>query len=184
MRELSKDEEFVRTELEKIYPQLLINERKILGRAYDRYKGDLMHEAIQMFLEKPLEQQLYTIEEGKLENFITFIANIQAKNDTTAFYKYYRKMEERSREISFREIEIAEEEEEEQPPYNTELYNCIMRVYEDLNPFERMIVNEKWMKGETHEDIECRYGISSRVMTYETHKLKKKILRRCGQKKS
>jgi len=32
------------------------------------------------------------------------------------------------------------------------------------------------MKGETHEDIECRYGISSRVMSYETHKLKRKII--------
>lgn len=184
MSKLSKEEKFVRDELAKIYPQLLINERKILGRAYDRYKGDVMHTAIEMFLEKPIYQQLYTIESGKLENFITFIANVQAKNDTTKFYKQFRKLQETTRDISYREIEIAEEDEEDdEPTYDKKMYDCIMKVYETLNPFEKMIVNDKWMMGLSHSELEYRYGIKSRELTYHTHKLKKKILSICNRQK-
>ncbi len=90
-KSLTQDEKTVREELKKLWPQLQINERKILGSAYDRYSGDLMAVAVEYFLNKPIENQLKAIKEGKMEHYITFIANVQAKSSTTKFYNLYKK---------------------------------------------------------------------------------------------
>ena len=58
---MTKDEIFVRKELEKVYPQLLINAKKVCGQGYQMWGEDLLPLAITFFLEKPLEQQLKTI---------------------------------------------------------------------------------------------------------------------------
>ena len=178
MNNLTADEQFVRKHVEDIYPQLLINERKILGSNYDRHKGDLMHLAIEFFLKKPMKQQLDTISQGKLENFITFIANVQAKRGTTHFYKHYRQHTENSREFFIHEFDASEEKE---VLYNEDLYECVQRVIKKLNPFERMLVQEKFTEGQNYNDISARYGIPASTLTNESAKLRDKIKRICQQ---
>jgi len=180
MQELSNEEKYVRDELEKIYPQLLINERKILGSNYDSQKGDVMHIAIEAFLSKPLAQQLYTIEIGKLENFITFIANVQAKNSTTRHYNQFRKFQMFTREIldvDIKKLEVPEDL--NQDDNEQELWDCIHSFIDQLNPFERMIVYEKWMQDVTYKDLSIRYDISVQALQYHAEALKNKIKERC-----
>ena len=182
MEELTPEEQFVRDELEKIYPQLLINERKILGDGYEKYGGDLMAVAIEFFLKKPLEQQLKTIEDGKLENFITFIANIQAKNSSTYFYRWYRDHSHRSRDLYTDYVYLINQlpDEEEPEPYNDPLHECIKKVIDKLNPFERMLVQEKWLDKKMYKTIAAKYDIPERSLAYGSDKLRAKIKRLCG----
>lgn len=98
-KELTKDEIFVRKELEKIYPQLEINCRKVCGDNYWRWGEDLLPVAITFFLEKPVQAQLKTIENGKLENFITWIMNMQLKSSSSYYYSRYRKPRLQMREM-------------------------------------------------------------------------------------
>lgn len=98
-KELTKDEIFVRKELENIYPQLQINCRKVCGDAYWRWGDDLLAVAVTFFLEKPVKAQLKTIEDRKLENFITWIMNMQLKSSSSYFYSRYRKPRMQMREL-------------------------------------------------------------------------------------
>jgi len=113
---MTQDEIFVRKELEKVYPQLLINAKKVCGHGYDRWGEDLLPLAITFFLEKPLEQQLRTIRDNKLENFITWIMNIQLKSNSSKHYMQYRKpnivMREMFPDINYRPTAEANTEEE------------------------------------------------------------------------
>lgn len=90
-KELTKDEIFIRKELEKIYPQLKINCKKVCGDGHWRWGDDLLAVAITFFLEKPIEAQLKTVANNKLENFITWIMNMQLKSSSSYFYSRYRK---------------------------------------------------------------------------------------------
>ena len=107
---MTEEEIFVRKEVEKIYPQLLKNAKKVCGSGYDMWGHDLLPVALTFFLEKPLEQQLRTIQEGKLENFITWIMNIQLKSNSSFYFNLYRKPNSKYRELySNYEYDISDE---------------------------------------------------------------------------
>lgn len=119
---LTKDEKFVRDELTKVYPQLQKNMYKVCGDAHWRWGDDLLAVAVTFFLEKPLETQLKTINNGKLENFITWIANMQLKSSSSYFYTRYRRPMGSSRELypelDYNDKIITYENKEE-------LYQCV-----------------------------------------------------------
>lgn len=128
---MTEEEIFVRKELEKVYPQLLINMKKICGVGYARWGEDLLPVAITFFLEKPLEQQLKTIREGKLENFITFIANMQLKSNSSYHYSHYRKASVSYREL-FADYNYAIPENESEA--KEEALQCVERELSKLDP--------------------------------------------------
>jgi hypothetical protein len=97
--ELTKEEKFVRDELSKVYPQLQKNMHKVCGDNHWRWGDDLLAVSVTFFLEKPLSAQLKTIENNKLENFITWIANMQLKSSSSYFYSRYRKPSINTREL-------------------------------------------------------------------------------------
>lgn len=176
--ELTEDEKFVREELTKTWKQLQINERKILGDAYEKYKGDLMGLAVTFFLEKPIEQQLKTIREGKLENFITFIANMQAKRATTRFYKEHRRFTESS--IDFNDYEEDDVEVYEEGYFESdERIRCLKKAIEELDPFEKMLVQERFINRMPTEDLMARYGLPRGAIVVGVQKTKNKLKRLC-----
>ena len=128
---MSKDEVFVRKELTKVYPQLKKNMKKVCGSGYDQWGDDLLSVAITFFLEKPLHQQLKTIEEGKLENFITWIANIQLKSNSSKYYSVYRKPLLAEREL-FGNMKYTYGVNAQ--GFNEELMNCVEKVLSDIEP--------------------------------------------------
>jgi len=126
---IPQQREFVRKKIDEIYPQLIVNCKKTCGTGYLRWGSDLLAVAITFFLEKPLATQLKTIENNKLENFITFIMGIQLKSSTSHFYCKYRKPLIDSREI-FDNLKYKNIKEEDGNPLsanNPELLDCMHR---------------------------------------------------------
>lgn len=122
---MTKDELYVRKELEKIYPQLLINVKKVCGKGYSQWGEDLLPVAITFFLEKPLQQQLKTIREGKLENFITWIMNIQLKSNSSYHFSMYRRPMARNRELWEDKYDYMSKEDFIVEDFNEELLQCV-----------------------------------------------------------
>ena len=126
---MTKEEVFVRKELTKIYPQLKKNMKKVCGAGYDQWGDDLLAVAVTFFLEKPLEQQLKTIEDGKLENFITWIANIQLKSNSSKHYRVYRKPLLDEREIFVNKEYYYNSSES----FNEELMACVENYLSEID---------------------------------------------------
>ena len=101
---LTEDEIFVRKALAEVYPQLLANMYKVCGDAHYKWADDLLSVAIEYFLRYDLQKQVDTVKNGKLENFITFIANRQLKSGQTHYFTYYRKFNENMKQINDRMI--------------------------------------------------------------------------------
>lgn len=177
VKELTKEEKFVRKELEKVWPQLQINEKKILGSSYELYGGDLMAVAVEFFLNKPIQQQLDTIKQGKLENFITFIANLQAKSSSTKFYIEYKRPTLSMREYypdSYLYDHLIKDDNSDD-----DVMLCIKQAIRQLNPFEKMIVENRIIKGMSYDDIVEQYDIPYSSISNELTKVKKKLKKLC-----
>ena len=171
----------VRKELENIYPQLQKNMRKVCGDGYPRWGEDLLALSVTFFLEKPLKDQLKTIENGKLENFITWIANMQLKSSSSKFYSVYRKPNGQYRELyndydygyEFIAHNKAFDKEED------EVVTCIKCEIEKLDPYLKMLVNEKVLENNTFTFISNKYNINYNSLKADTTKAIKKIKKKC-----
>tara|TARA_R110000744_G_scaffold351481_2_gene457313 strand:- start:499 stop:1059 length:561 start_codon:yes stop_codon:yes gene_type:complete len=178
---LTKDQEFVREELSKVFPQLKINADKVCGWGKDRWADDLLQLSVEMFLEKPIDQQLYTIEIGKLENFITTIMNAQLKlGRTTRFYHTHRKFITSTREYymnrGYNEVGTLKQPFDDEPDRCME---CIKKEISKLNPFQKMIVKEKIEYGYRYTDIAKKYGIPYNQLQSELKLVLKEINQTC-----
>lgn len=160
-RQLTKDEIFVREELTKVYPQLLINARKTCGYVFDKHGLDLIAVCVEFFLNKDLEVQLKVIADGKLENYITFIMGMQLKSGSSKFYTEYRRHNEKQRDLlpnwnyGDNYVTFSEPFEDEE----TECMSCIKNSIEKLNPYLSMLVKEHLLNGKTFTDISYQYDL-------------------------
>lgn len=177
MKELSQEEKWVRKELTKLYPQLQINERKVLGSAYNLWAGDLLAIAIEFFLNKPIDNQVAAFKENTAENYITFIMNIQAKSSSTKFYHQYRKPT-----LAIREFYPDTYEYEgvyEVDDSDDDAMLCLKAAIKELDPFEKMLVEERIMKGVGYDEIREKYDIPYSALSNELTKVKKKLKSKC-----
>jgi DNA-directed RNA polymerase specialized sigma subunit len=175
---LTKEEQWVRKELTKLYPQLQINEKKVLGAGYELYGGDLLAVAIEFFLNKPIDNQVEAFQEGTAENYITFIMNMQAKSKTTKFYAEYKRHTIQMREYypdhylyDLHKVEDTSDD---------DLMYCIKQAIKKLDPFERMLVEERIIKGMGYDDIIEKYDIPYSSLSNEITKVKKKLRKICS----
>lgn len=162
MKKLTKDEKRVREELTKVFPQLVINCQKVCGTAYNRWGDDLLQLSVEMFLEKPVEDQIKTIEDDKLENFITYIMNFQLKRgQTTRFWHTHRKFVGKTRELFNGSYDYKQDDALVKPFDNeiSELQMCIDQQVEKLNPFQKMLIQEKVYYGNSFVEISKKYDI-------------------------
>lgn len=161
---LTEEEKRVRKELTKIYPQLLINEEKVLGMGHSKFKGDLLATAVEMFLNKKIEDQIRTIENNKLENFITFIMNLQAKSNTTKFYKIHRGFTTRMRTFSadfgYDGKHTTYQANIEEDTQTKAQYRCLKREINNLDPFQKMVIEEAIIKEIPISKLTIKYRIT------------------------
>jgi len=176
-KELTEEEKWVRKELTKLWPQLQINERKVLGSGYQLYGGDLLAVAIEFFLKKPIENQVQAFKENKAENYITFMMNLQAKSSTTKFYIEYRRPTLQMREY-YPESYLYDAHKEEDST-DDDLMLCIKDNIQKLDPFEKMLVTERIIKGMSYDDIVEKYDIPYSSLSNELVKVKKKLKKLC-----
>jgi hypothetical protein len=180
--ELSKDEVFVRKQLEEIYPQLIINSEKTCGYHFDKYGLDLLSVCITFFLEKPIEVQLKTIRDGKLENFITFMMAVQMKSGSSHFYHKYRKHHTKQRELfldydygdSYKVVNNAFNE-----PEHKKFLECVLCEVEKLDPYLKMIVKERVMNGRKYTELVDKYYINYPALKKDQEQVLKKLKEKC-----
>lgn len=178
-KELTDEEKWIRKELTKLYPQLQINERKVLGSAYEMYGGDLLAVAVEFFLNKPIDNQVDAFKQGTAENYITYMMNLQAKSSTTKFYHEYKKHTLNMREYypdSYLYDTLKEEDDSDD-----DLMLCIKQAIRTLDPFEKMLVENRIIKGMGYEEIIEKYDIPYSALSNELTKVKKKLRKLCNQ---
>lgn len=181
---MTEDEIFVRKELEKAYPQLLINTKKTCGYAFEKHGLDLLAVAVEFFLMKPVEVQLDAIEKNKMINFITFIMGVQLKSGSSKFYNVYRKHHEKQRELYDNydygkaglatNVDNAAFEDEED-----ELMECMKYQISKLNPYQQMLVQEKLIEGRSYAHISKTYNINYGSLKLDTTKAINIIKKAC-----
>lgn len=178
--ELTKKEKKVREELTRIYPQLVINCRKTAGAAFEKHGGDLLAVCVEFFLSKETDYQVKVVEDGKLENYITKMMGMQLKLGTTRFYHQYRKWHEKQREFfpnyiyeKSNDFEIPFQDEE-----NTAL-TCIQSLIEEMNPYEKMLVNELILDTNTMTSVAQKYSIGYNTVKQDFIKLKNILKKKC-----
>jgi len=181
MNELTEEEIFVRREIDKEYKQLDINCRKVAGAAYNKYGRDLLAYCIEIYLSKPLEVQIKVIADNKLENYITKLMNFQLKLGTTGFYHRYRKHHEKQREYLIDYIyspasithNLAFEDEEDGT------LTCVKQIVKDLDPYNKMLVDEFIMKKGNYSEVALRFKITYSHLSRDLKALKLKIKKKC-----
>ena len=183
-RELTEDEKFVRDELSKIFPQLKINLQKVCGGGAKNWADDLLQLSCEIFLDKTLKEQLKIIADGKLEHYITHVANFQLKRGkTTKFYHTHRKFLGQTRELfsetyrynAYEEMDISFDDED------TTCVKCIKMEIRKLNPFQKMVLKEKIEWGYTYKEIADKYDIPYSNLQQELKSTLKKINNICKQ---
>lgn len=181
-KELTQDEIYVRAELTKLYPQLLINCKKTLGAAYDKHGGDLMSTCVEFFLNKPIEIQVESFKSGKAENFLTFMMGMQSKSGTSRFYTMHRKFHESQRELYvnfdydyLKKSGISDPFDDE----DDDLMLCIKAVQDKLDPYEKMLLTERVIQKESFVNISEKYDIPYSSLAGQLKKVLKKIQIQC-----
>lgn len=179
--ELTKDEKFVREEISKIYDQLVINCKKTAKEGYEKWGHDLLPMCIEMFLLKDIDTQLKVISDGKLEHYLTFMMSLQLKSSSSRFYSVYRKEGNSYREIlpdykyKNKGNYFPEPFEDEEDPTVT----CLKSVIQNLNPYERMVVNERIIGKEKFSVLSRKYNITYSTLKKDAELLKIKLQRKC-----
>ena len=179
---LSEDEIKVREELTRVFPQLQINAQKVCGQAYHKWGDDLLQLSVEMFLEKPIEDQIFTVEQNKLENFITYIMNFQLKRGkTTRFWHTHRKFVGNTRELFVGSYDYKQDDMFPKPFEDevSELQQCINKCISKLDPFEKMLIKERVEWGSNFTEIAERYDIPYSSLQGGIKKILKKIKEQC-----
>jgi len=182
MQKLTDDEKRVREELTKVFPQLVINAQKVCGQGYSKWGDDLLQLCLEIYLEKPLDYQIKVIDDGKLENFITYTMNFQLKRGkTTRFWHTHRKFVNSTRELFVGSYEYDNDPNYPQPFEDevSELEDCVNKFINTLNPFQKMLVREKVQNGVRLTDLSEKYNIPYSSLQTGLRRTLKKIKEQC-----
>ena len=179
--DLTQQQKRVRREIERIYPQLLINCEKTCTTNFQRWGHDILALCIEMFLSKEIETQIKVIEDGKLENYITFMIGLQLKSSSSRFYHHYRKPVDKIREFfpnyayKGQNVSFPEPFQDEQDPVIT----CLLKVKEELPPFEKMVLDRHMINKEKFIDLSQEYQIPYFQFKLAKDKVKKLMTQKC-----
>ncbi len=171
----------VTEEIGNIYEQLVINCKKTCGAGYNKWGEDLLAMCVEMFLEKKTDYIYKVYTDGKLENFLTFMMSFQLKSSTTRFFHRYRKHMANNRELydnlSVDQDRVARNTafEDEQ----SEVYTCMKKVIDKLNPYEKMLVNEIMIEGARYNTTSEKYKINYHSLKGDYKKVQMKIKKLC-----
>jgi len=163
-------------ELTKIYPQLVINMTKVCGYNSHLWADDLLVVALEYWLAKPLEYQWSTYQANKMENLITFIASVQVRSGGSRFYTQYRKPSIQSREL-FDNYKYQVDEDIEQE-YEL-VIRCMKEELAKLNPYEKMLIEEKIIQGRSYAYINQKYNIHNGHLLRDIKRIVKQIRNKC-----
>lgn len=179
---MTHNEKYIRKCIEDIYPQLVINAHKTCTTGFEKYGLDLITTAVEFFLNKPEEQQLETIENGKLENFITFIMAVQLKSTSSRFYNEMRKHTNSIREFwpnyQYEGMEF-DPEEVSYGDNNDMVWECVKEITKDFNPFEKMVYEEILRDGGKYATVSKKYNINYHHLRDTAEQIRTTLQHKC-----
>lgn len=181
---VKQKEAYVRIELDKLYPQLLINAEKTCGAAFDKYGLDLLAMSVEFFLNKPIDKQVEAFQNNKAENFITFIMATQLKSGSSKFYSEYRKHHEKQREYypNFDYSKYSDNHVVHLEVFTDEpnlLVECIQCELDKLPAFERMVFNRLLINKEPASKLSKEYDIPYYHFRDTADKIKNNVKKVC-----
>jgi len=168
---------YVDKHLTEIYPQLRINVEKVCGAGTSQWADDLLPTALEFFLEKPLQVQYESCINNKAENFITFIMAFQLKSSSTKFWHVHRKHISNSREYYTDHFQY--DLDKKQDVADDDHMHCIKQAIKKLDVFEKMLIEERVIKGIKFVDISDRYDIPYTALCNQLNKTLKKLKKQC-----
>lgn len=168
---------YVDKHLTKIYPQLRVNVEKVCGAGTGQWADDLLPTALEFFLNKPIQVQYESCVNNKAENFITFIMAFQLKSSSTKFWHTHRKFIGSTREY-FVDHHQYDLEKTKDIADDDHMY-CIKQAIKKLDVFERMLIEERVIKGIRFKEISERYDIPYNSLSNTLNKTLKKLKETC-----
>lgn len=168
---------YVDKHLTEIYPQLKINMQKVCGAGHDLWADDLLSISLEYFLKKPLDVQYESCLNNKAENFCTYIANFQLKSGYSKFWHIHRKFSTSTREY-FTDNHQYDIEKEDMWKDDDRML-CIKEAIKDLDPYRKMLVEERVLKGMRFQDLADRYEIPYSSLTLTLKQTLKEVKEKC-----
>ena len=120
-----------------------------------------------MYLEKPIEYQIKVIDDGKLENFITYIMSFQLRLGTTRFWHHYRKFNESIRDLL------------PNYDYGTEYMVEGNSEIEKLNVYEKMLIKEHVLEGKNFSKISKQFNITYTTLKKDCNEVLNRLNELC-----
>ena len=166
--------QYIDKHLTEIYPQLRINCQKTLGMGFTKHGEDVLAVCIEFFLEKDIDVQYDSCVKNKAENFITYMMGLQSKSSSSRYYHHYRKPSLAGREL-FDDYKYSVPSQDHWDPYHTsddDYSLCIKEKVSDLDPFEKMVLEELIIEKNSMASVSEKYNI----VFYQLKKTKEEVL--------
>jgi hypothetical protein len=176
------------------YPKMVKDSKQIAGANFEKYGEDLLAHCLEDFLvNKSIDYQYkVAIKDNKLVNYIGYSMGIAIKSSSSPFWFKYRKEAYNSRGIYLVEdgreeidplVEIGEEMDVEfdSPAYVKNELDCVRYALEQLHWYDRVLIDDYFIKGLTYQDMHKKYNISLNSLKKDINKALVKIKNICSQ---
>lgn len=126
------------------------------------FADDLIQMSTIQFLNKPLDQQYQMLRDNKVKWYILVTAGLNLRSSTSPFYNQIRKFR-----MSVRTGAIPENstEDDDVPQELQDDYQCLQREFENLNFYQKRLIEEKFINGLTYKEIRDKYDITLNSLT-------------------
>ena len=192
----SEKRDQINAKVTQYYPKMYRDSMQIAGANFEKYGSDLLAYCLEDFLcNKSIDYQ-YKISciDEKLPNYIGYSMGLQIKSSSSPFWFKYRKEGYNSRGIYLVEdgsveidpsveIEVDEIDDEFDSPYYIKNdLDCVRYALEQLHWYDRILVDDYFIKGLTYSSMHKKYNISLNSLKKDINSALNKIRKICSSK--
>jgi len=147
------------------------------------YADDLIQEIILSLYNMPEERIEGMLENGKLKWYVLSSAGLSLRSKTSPFYNKIRKHKMYSREngLAGSDSNIFERIDDTGETLIECYYSCMLREIENLHWYNKTLLKEYWIDGETLDTLHAKYKISKLHLTKDLNKGIKTIREKCEE---
>jgi hypothetical protein len=130
------------------------------------YAEELLHFIIMELYNKSPEKKQKLLDDNKIPFWILTSSGLQLRSSSSPFYNLIRKnrLQARSGDSDFEEhIEIQD------IPYDSEMYDCFKKGMEQLNWYNRKLLEEKFLNQLSFKAISEKYNISTKHLRKDVY---------------
>ena len=137
------------------YERLIDNASRITANRNEA--EEILHICVLSLLEYPADKQQRLYDEGKLEMYMTSCVNLQYKSSTSPYHRQNRRHY--RNETEWTEWKWGHNIEDGNNEWD-EICECALRELSNLHFYYRILVEDKFLKGMTYQQMNEKYRIS------------------------